>query len=409
LNKTLTPVFIRSCSSIALIYLKLKMFFMKKLLKLTAYCLQSTPYFLLLSFMLITNACRKHDFKKLKDFEQVNLVDNNGEYGAPHKDSTLINAWGLAWSPTGIAWVNSQAGHVSELYDKDGNTVRAAVNIPSPGDTIGGNPTGIVFNGTSDFVLSNGSPARFIFVGVDGVLSGWNGAAGNNALLIKNNSATSAYTGLAIGASEGANYIYAADFRAGKIEVWDKSFGSVAMPFTDPGLPAGYSPFNIQAIGEWLYVMYAKVGPDGRDLKGIGNGVVSIFKTDGTFVDQFASGNLLNSPWGIAQAPAGFFQEPEDDDSDKDGDDDHDKAGEHKSDSITILIGNFGDGRINAYTPHGRFSGQLRSHGHPVVIDGLWALSFAPSTATAIDPKRLYFTAGPDEEKDGLFGYLIKK
>ncbi len=149
-------------------------------------------------------------------------MDNSGAYAAVHQDAAQKNAWGLAWSPTGVAWVNSQLGHVSALYNSEGVAPRAAVDIPSPADTIGGNPTGIVFKGTADFIISNGQPARFIFVNLDGVLSGWN--SGNRALTIKNNAATSVYTGLAIGVSGGANYIYAADFRAGKIAVWDKNF-----------------------------------------------------------------------------------------------------------------------------------------------------------------------------------------
>ena len=357
------------------------------------------PLFALLTLIV---ACRKNDVKKLKNYEQVNLVDNNGAYGAPNKDEKQMNAWGLSWSPTGIAWVNSQLGHVSALYNSEGVAPRAAVDIPSPADTIGGNPTGTVFNGSTDFLLPNGNPARFLFVGLDGILSGWNG--GNRALALKDNSATSVYTGMAIGASGGVNYIYAADFRSGKIEVWDGAFNNVAMDFKDPWLPSGYSPFNIQAVGDWLYVMYAKVGPDGRDAKGVGNGVVSIFNMDGSFVKRFATRDLLNSPWGVAKAPAGFFEDNDDNDKSISS-----KSEKHYSDSTMILIGNFGDGKINAYSPHGDFIGQLKSHSHTIVIDGLWALSFPPATATTIDPNRLYFTAGPNHEQDGLFGYLIKK
>jgi uncharacterized protein (TIGR03118 family) len=357
---------------------------------------------LLLTSLSLSVACRKNDVKKLKNYEQVNLVDNNGAYGAPHQDAKQMNAWGLSWSPTGTAWVNSQSGHVSALYSGEGVAPRAAVDIPSPVDTIGGNPTGTVFNGSTAFLLPNGNPARFLFVGLDGILSGWNG--GNRALTIKNNSATSVYTGMAIGTSGGMNYIYASDFKSGKIDVWDGSFNSVAMDFRDPWLPSGYSPFNIQNIGDWLYVLYAKVGPDGRDAKGVGNGVVSIFNMDGSFVKRFATKDLLNSPWGVAQAPAGFFEDNNDDDRSMGS-----KTDKHYSDSTLILVGNFGDGKINAYSPHGDFIGQLKAHNHTIVIDGLWALSFAPVTATTIDPNRLYFTAGPNHEQDGLFGYLIKK
>ncbi|MEO5783615.1 MAG: TIGR03118 family protein, partial [Ginsengibacter sp.] len=243
----------------------------------------------------------------------------------------------------------------------------------------------------------NSQPARFLFVGVDGILSGWNGAAGNNAILIKNNVATSAYTGLTLASNGGANFLYAANFRARRIDVFDKNFNSVSMSFTDPGLPAGYSPFNIQVVNNVLFVMYAKVGANGRSEAGLGKGYVDIYNTNGAFVKRFVSNEQLDAPWGIAKAPATFFEDAEDH---KKGDDDVQNA---------ILIGNFGNGHINAYTSDGKFIGELAGNKLPIVIDELWAISFAPASATLIDPNRLYFTAGPDEEADGLFGYIIRK
>ncbi|MDQ3843937.1 MAG: TIGR03118 family protein [Bacteroidota bacterium] len=357
-------------------------------------------------FLLIAPGCQKildnlpdlHNHIKPKligNFNQVNLVSNTSKYNPAVIDPLLINGWGIAFSRGGTPWVGSQGGHVSTIYNSEGAIAGISpVGIPSPGGPTGGNPTGVVFNGVnSDFILSNGQAATFLFVGVDGVISGWNGAAGRNALLIKNNSATSAYTGLAI-ASEGTNqFLYAANFRARTIDVFDRTFNQVTnKPFVDPYLPAGYSPFNIQAIGNQLYVMYAKVGPDGRDVPGVGNGVVDIYTTGGVLVKRFASRGELNSPWGVAQAPAGFF------DDNSDGPDEN-----------AILIGNFGDGRINAYGADGTFLGQLSMNNKPIVIEGLWAIMFPPATATTIDPNRLYFAAGPDEEENGLFGYLIKK
>ena len=254
--------------------------------------------------------------------------------------------------------------------------------------------TGAVFNSTSDFVLSNGSPARFIFDGIDGVISGWNPAAGNNAIKAVDRSSSSVYTGLATGHVGTNNYLYAANFRTGNIDVFDKNFAWVSlpgMPFMDPSLPMGYAPFNIQNIGGWLYVMYAKVGPDGDEDAAPGNGYVSIFNMDGQFVKRFTSRGQLNAPWGIAQAPASFF-----------GDE------TVTTNTPVILVGNFGDGRINAFDAEGNFLGQLRAHGNPIVIEGLWAISFAPSTAAAINPNQLFFTAGPDDETHGLFGYISK-
>ena len=378
---------------------------------------RSNPVRLCILFVLltvITVGCRKSniDQNDLRDFQQVNLVSNNGADGPTLTDPSLQNAWGIAWSPTGIAWVNSEASHLSHLYTGEGTIVRAAVNIPSPKDTIGGAPTGIVFAGGAGFMLANGQAAAFLFAGDDGVLSGWNGAAGNNALRIADNSAGSGYFGLALATWNGHHFLYAANFMAGKIDVWDTTFTMVNMPFNDPGLPASYSPFNIQAIGSWLFVMYAKVGPEGDEIHQKGLGLVDVFNPDGSFVKRFATGGTLNSPWGATMTPAGFLN-----DNDMGMDDGSSQKnsiginkGKHDDDQQqAILIGNFGDGRINVYTLDGHFQGQLQKHKQAIAIDGLWALSFAPTTATTIDPMRLYFSAGPKDETDGLFGYLIRK
>ena len=374
---------------------------------------------------LLSTACHKMNFNNndLRDFEQVNLIANNADYNAGLVDPTLQNAWGLAWSPTGIAWVNGEADGVSELYTGAGAIVRKPVMIPSPTDTIGGAPTGIVFNSTKGFVLPDKSTASFIFVGVDGVLSAWNGGAGNNAFTIANNWATSAYTGLTLASDNGRNLLYAANFRTGKIDVWDTSWAPVNLSFRDPAIPKGYAPFNIQVVSTWLYVSYAKVGADGHEAIGAGEGFVDVFNTDGSFVRRFASRGALNAPWGVAWAPAGWLTTQ--DMSTEQGEGSNSGSGSNNGGSNgsgsfnggsgkggtvgpVVLIGNFGDGRINVFSPEGQFLGALQLHKQPIVIDGLWALGFAPSTATTIDPNRLYFTAGPNKEKDGLFGYLIK-
>ncbi|HEY9342851.1 MAG TPA: TIGR03118 family protein [Hanamia sp.] len=379
---------------------------MQKIIKKTT-C--SISYLFLISMLLFNTGCQK-DLQNmnaekqlsnglsankskvpqlLKDFTQVNLVGNNDEYNPARVDPLLVNGWGLAFSPTGIAWISAQGTGVSTVYNGEGSQVLPAVSIPSPGGATGGNPTGVVFNGSTDFKLPNGNPARFIFDGVDGVISGWNG--GPAAIKVIDNSSTSAYTGLAIANDGGNNFLYAANFRAGKIDVFDKDWAEVnTKPFMDPNLPAGYAPFNIQAVGQQLYVMYAKVDPaEGEEEKGPGLGYVDIYNTDGSFVKRFVSNGQLNAPWGIAWAPAGFF-------------------GTDENAQPAILIGNFGDGHINAYSPNGNFLGQLRAHGNPIVIEGLWAISFPPATATSINPNRLYFAAGPDDEEDGLFGYIVK-
>lgn len=351
-------------------------------------------------FLLVLTGCQKSvepvtetafttlnkDPKSLKDFVQVNLVGNNNAFDPVRIDPLLVNAWGISFSPTGIIWISAQGTGVSTVYNKDGNQVIPAVQIPSPGGPSGGNPTGQVFNIGRGFRLpSNNNPARFIFVNLDGVISGWNG--GTAAIAVKNNN-PDVYTGVAIARNGVDSFLYVADFRDGEIEVYDTAWNLVSMPFTDPNLPAGYAPFNIQNIDNKLYVMYAKqaIGPAET---GPGLGFVDIYNPDGTLINRFASRGQLNAPWGVAKAPASFWG---------DG-----------GAANTILIGNFGDGRINAFDENGNFLGQLRASGNPIVIDKLWAISFAPATATAINPNWLYFAAGPNHEEDGLFGYITRE
>jgi uncharacterized protein (TIGR03118 family) len=345
------------------------------------------PCYLLTIIML--NSCKKDDDTTAigtvndQSFSQVNLVSSTATYPGARIDPNLINGWGIAFGPTGNAWISAEGTGVSVIYDKTGAQMLAPVSIPSPTAASGGAPTGQVYNGTADFALTNGNPAKFIFVGSDGVISGWN--TGSTAERKVDRSASSSYLGVAIASSGANNYLYAADFKSHKIDVFDKNFGMVAMSFTDPGLPTGYSPFNIQAIGGQLYVMYAQIDDGtGDEVKGAGFGYVDIYNPDGSFVKRFASTGALNAPWGIAQAPAGFIN----------------------GSSSTILIGNFGDGHINAYDNAGNFLGSLKSNGTTVAIDGLWGISFAPSTATTVDPNWLFFTAGPSDENQGLFGYI---
>lgn len=326
--------------------------------------------------------------QSLKDFQQVNLIADVADYNAARVDTRLVNAWGLSSSPGGTIWISSNGGGNSFVVNKEGGQAINPPTIPSAGASTGGHPTGQVFNGTSGFKLPNGNPARFIFCGDDGVISGWNGGAA--AIKKIDNSSAAAYFGLAI-AADGANtFLYAANFAQRKIDVFDKDWNMVSKPFWDADLPEDYSPFNIQAIGNKLYVLYAKINADGEEIHHPGFGVVDIFNTDGTLDKRFVTYAQLNSPWGIAKAPKSFWGEFDNTPSD------------------AILIGNFGDGRINAYSSDGIFLGQLRAHGEPIVIDGLWAIMFAPPTATTVDPNRLYFAAGPADETHGLFGYIIK-
>ncbi len=323
--------------------------------------------------------------KTLKDFTQVNLVGNNGEYDPARIDPLLVNAWGIAISPTGTFWISGEGGGISAVYNSLGAQVLPDVMIPTVNAANGGHPTGQVFNAGLGFRLLNGNPARFIFAGADGVISGWNGGP---AAIAKITDPGEAYLGITI-ANDGADkFLYVANFSENKIEVFDTAWHEVNRDFHDPNLPSGYAPFNIQQIDNMLYVMYAKQGADGEEEVGPGNGYVDIFNSNGSLDRRFISRGQLNAPWGIAKAPAGFWG-------------DEAIAGR-------ILVGNFGDGHINAYDANGNFVGQLRKSGNPIVIEGLWGLSFAPATATSVNPNWLYFAAGPDDELEGLFGYITK-
>ncbi len=333
-------------------------------------------------------------------FERTDLVSNiSGE--APVTDPNLTNPWGLAVAPEGPWWVSDNRSGYSTLYDGTGAPFPPAseggplvVTIPAPaGSAPGarGAPTGQVFNGTPDFIITQGEasgPALFIFNTEDGTISGWNFAVNfTNALLVVDNSATGAnYKGLAIGAADGNNYLYAANFFAGTVEVYDKNFDQIMHDaFDDPSLPADFAPFGIQAIGGNIYVTYAKQDEDKEDdVPGNGNGYVNVFDALGNLVRRFASQGRLNSPWAVVQAPASF--------------------GRFGGD---IIIGNFGDGRLNAYDPvTGDFQGQLnRPQGGALQIEGLWGLAFGNGNLAG-STDALYFTAGPNDELDGVFGML---
>jgi uncharacterized protein (TIGR03118 family) len=365
-------------------FLKFKLIFMKKRIyqnKIIATIIPAKALLLLFFVIFIISACNKDNNDKIAstNFTQVNLVASTATYAGVRVDPNMLNGWGIAFGPTGTAWISAEGSGTSAVYDKDGNQVLPAVAIPSATGPTGGHPTGQVFNGTADFVLANSITAKFIFAGADGVISAWN--TGGAAEKVIDKSSTSAYLGIALANDGGNNFLYAANFKMRKIDVFDKNFAEVSKPFTDPALPAGYSPFNIQNIGGQLYVMYALVDDvHGEETKGAGLGYVDIYNPNGSLVKRFASQGQLNAPWGIAMAPAGFF---------------------NHHDNTAILIGNFGDGKINAYSMNGDYLGHVQSHGVDVSIDGLWGISFGGT-----DPNRLFFAAGPNDEQDGLFGYL---
>ncbi|MEI5999579.1 TIGR03118 family protein [Paraburkholderia bengalensis] len=322
-------------------------------------------------------------------FTATTLV-SDGAIAAPHTDPNLKNAWGVAFNPKGFVWVADNATNVATLYDGNGVPQSLVVTIPD-GTNGTASPTGIVFNGTQSFsVTQNGKTgiAAFIFAGEGGTITAWAPAVGpTNAFTMYDDGAGGAvYKGLALAASNGNNFLYATDFHNNKIDVFDGSFKKVAMPggFTDPAIPAGFAPFGIQLIGSNLFVTYAKQDEDRHDdVAGAGLGMVDVYDTAGNLKQHFATGGPLNAPWGIAQAPGAFG-----------------------TFSGAILIGNFGDGTINAFdASSGKSMGPLMSHGSAIVEHGLWGLAFGNNLSNQ-PSTTLFFAAGPNDEADGLYGRI---
>lgn len=318
-------------------------------------------------------------------YEETKLVADASSLGATTVDPNLVNPWGLAFSSSGTLWISANATSLATLYNATGGKLSLVVGIPRAGGSPGGSPTGQVFNPTTDFLINGGPKAAFIFAGEDGTISAW--SSGSNAQIVADRSANDAvYKGLALATNNGANFLYATNFKKNAVDIFDKNFKYVSS-FTDTSIPAGYGPFGIHTINGQLYVTFAKQrAPDNEDDQaGVGNGFVDIFKPDGTRVKRFVSNGRLNSPWAVAAAPSGFGSAGGD-----------------------ILIGNFGDGLIGAYDPTtGAFRGFLHdSKNLSLAIDGLWDLEFGVGSAPATT---LFFTAGPNDETHGLLGTLTAK
>ncbi|MEO6669970.1 MAG: TIGR03118 family protein [Ferruginibacter sp.] len=321
---------------------------------------------------------------RLNNLQQVNLVANNGSYTAGRVDPNFVNAWGFDFSPFGPAFISSNGTGTSVVYGTDGEERRSAISIPGPGEIPStGHPSAVVFNYSNFFFLADFNPARFIYAGSDGVISAWN--AGDIAQRIIDNSATASYTGIAIAEDAGASFLYTCNFKEHRIQVYDGSFNEVSMAFTDPTMPPSYSPYNIRSIDGKLYVTYAKE-TNGNVETGAGKGYVNIFNTDGTLSRRFASAGKLNAPWGITMATPQFWNFT-------------------SAQPNSILVGNYGDGRINSYSQSGTSLGPVLMQSGPIAIPGLRTISFAPDSAIA-EKGKLFFSAGPNGGQDGLFGYI---
>ena len=325
-------------------------------------------------------------------YVQKNLVSDIPNL-AVTTDPNLVNAWGIAFTPTSPAWIADNGTGLSTLYSGTGSIIPLVVTIAPPKNAEGpATPTGIVFNGGGGFNVTahdkTGS-SLFIFATEDGTISGWSPTVdGTHSILgTDNHEAGAVYKGLAIGTTDDGTFIYATNFNSGWVEMYNSSFGWVKN-FTDTDLPMGYAPFGIRNINGKLYVTFALQDEDKEDdVAGPGHGFVDVFDLNGNKLKRLISHGQLNSPWGLALAPAGF--------------------GKFSGD---LLVGNFGNGHINAFNiEKGSARGHmLRSNGGTLEISGLWALSFG-NGGTAGPTTTLLFTAGPDEESHGLFGTIVTK
>jgi uncharacterized protein (TIGR03118 family) len=314
-------------------------------------------------------------------YRQTNLL-SDGFVAAPNVNPNLQNPWGIAASPTGPIWIADNGTGLTSVVKGDGTQQLPDIAVP-------GAPSGIVFNPTDGFMVSNSdtsAPSVFLFATEGGTLLGWNpNVDANTAIMVDDLSRSGAvFKGLAMATLPGGPVLYANDFASGRVMMFDRDFGSIGS-FSDPNVPDRYAPFGIANLDGMLVVTFALREVNGTDdERGAGHGLVDLFAYDGTMIRRLVSHGELDSPWGLAIAPGGFGKF-----------------------SNTLLVGNFGDGRIHGYNLHnGNSKGALEDDsGRPIVIDGLWGLMFG-NGAFGTDTRSLYFTAGTDSEAHGLFGVI---
>jgi uncharacterized protein (TIGR03118 family) len=319
------------------------------------------------------------------------LATGNSLYATSKADPNLINAWGVAFNPQAFVWVANAGTSTSTLYDGNGAPQSLVVAIP-PGSAGAAMPTGIVFNGHQDFMVTKAGvsgASAFIFAGRAGTLSGWSpGVDTTNAVTVFDGGGSGTlYTGLAIASQGASDMLYAADFHNGKVDVFDSSFTKrPAAGFADQGLPAGYAPYGIQTINGRIYVSYARQDASGQNAQGgAGQGAVDVFDTSGNLVSRLIpTGSALNAPWGMAMAPADFGPF-----------------------SGALLVANVGDGKVNAFNPtNGAMMGTLSmSDGNPVAIDGLHGIAFGNGLNNQ-PTNTLFFAAGPGGGAHGVYGRI---
>jgi uncharacterized protein (TIGR03118 family) len=314
----------------------------------------------------------------LAQYQLRNLASNQ-VVTAAHIDPLLVNAWGLVYAPGSPFWISDAGSGWSTLYNGQGVAKSLRVLVPSASGAGPGSPTGIVFNGSSEFQIQ-GWTAFFLFATLDGTISGWAPQTNpNDAIIMVNNSSSGAvYTGLAITNKPSGNFLYAADTANNKVDVYDGNFNFVTS-FTDSALPPGFAPFGIQDINGLVYVSFASsTGGQG--------GFIDIFQENGKLVRQLAAGQPLNQPWGFAVAPPNFG----------------------KLSNTLLISNNTNNGTINAFNlVTGKFVGTVRdANGKDIVIDQLWGIEFGGGTANNGRTNQLFFTSGPHGNLTGTFGVI---
>jgi uncharacterized protein (TIGR03118 family) len=309
------------------------------------------------------------------------------------RDAQLVNAWGLAASPTGPWWTANEASGTSTLYSGAGAKQWLTVRVD-------GGPTGVVFNATRGFFVTKGdvsAPARFIYAAEDGTIRGWapsvpHGWSEEVVVAVDEADRAAVFRGLALAGGR----LYATDFHNARVEVFDARWRRIERPgaFVDRAIPAWYAPFGIHAVARHLFVTYVYRAPvNGNDAPG--GGYVDEYDLDGRLVARVAGMGPLNAPWGVALAPPGFGPA-----------------------SGALLVGNFGDGRINVFRRHDgwRFSGPLRDRrGRPLAINGLWGIAFG-NGGLAGARTTLFFASGPhvwrgatENAVHGLLGSIVAR
>lgn len=296
--------------------------------------------------------------------------------GKKHQDPLLQNPWGLAYCPSGDFWVSDEADGWSTLYDGMGNPQSLQVVVPTAEGTGFGAPTGIVCDPSStDFKIDNW-PSVFLFATLDGSIQGWS-AFNPSATLVGATSTGAVYTGLAITNKTSGNTLFAADSANNKVDMYNSSF-KLTGSFSDPAIPAGFTPFGIQDINGDVYVAYAATN-------GGSNGYIDIFSETGTLIKHFAHGKPLNQPWGFAVAPKNFGT----------------------FSNALLISNNVANGTVNAYNiTTGKLLGTIsNSSGKAIAINGLWGIEFGGGTAANGQKNQLFFTAGPNDT-NGYFGAI---